>query len=450
MIPSRARLTGWKFGPISAAADMVSTRGAAIEQAGHDIESSCEALPAVRAWDGPSHAAATSAFGRARGQTGDIGKLADRLVDSLTQGYWTLTSAKDKLLGKVAEIEGGGLFLIHDHWAITLRPMPMTRARAKELFAQRDSLQEQLNPLVTAMGQADDSVSESVQRAARVAGFEMRSSSIPQVTPWLLKPEDDVPDPSTLPGQLYQRSVSEADASVTVAETTTGVDSDGQEFTTLIMQDGSRVVRTEIGQSRGVIWTEDRYDPRGELVWSTSATDWLNGRTMVSTRYADRTLVSVLHGEDGRIISGEVLPKGQHDDARPLDSAFFSHPALTTVGGGLAGAEQISDNALKKELPTLTKNEFQNLKAGTKFGGYGLGIGIALYDVATAGEPEEKCQAAISGLASAVGGTALGAAGGLVPIPVVDVAAAGAGTVAGAWLFGFLGSELGRAVCYDE
>ncbi|MBM7278313.1 hypothetical protein JTZ10_11125 [Gordonia rubripertincta] len=381
MIPSRARLTGWKFGPISAAADMVSTRGAAIEQAGHDIESSCEALPALRAWDGPSHAAATSAFGRARGQTGDIGKLADRLVDSLTQGYWTLTSAKDKLLGKVAEIEGGGLFLIHDHWAITLRPMPMTRARAKELFAQRDSLQEQLNPLVTAMGQADDSVSESVQRAARVAGFEMRSSSIPQVTPWLMKPEDDVPDPSTLPGQLYQRSVSEADASVTVAETTTGVDSDGQEFTTLIMQDGSRVVRTEIGQSR---------------------------------------------------------------------SAFFSHPALTTVGGGLAGAEQISDNALKKELPTLTKNEFQNLKAGTKFGGYGLGIGIALYDVATAGEPEEKCQAAISGLASAVGGTALGAAGGLVPIPVVDVAAAGAGTVAGAWLFGFLGSELGRAVCYDE
>ncbi|WP_239582116.1 hypothetical protein [Gordonia rubripertincta] len=374
-------MTGWKFGPISAAADMVSTRGAAIEQAGHDIESSCEALPALRAWDGPSHAAATSAFGRARGQTGDIGKLADRLVDSLTQGYWTLTSAKDKLLGKVAEIEGGGLFLIHDHWAITLRPMPMTRARAKELFAQRDSLQEQLNPLVTAMGQADDSVSESVQRAARVAGFEMRSSSIPQVTPWLMKPEDDVPDPSTLPGQLYQRSVSEADASVTVAETTTGVDSDGQEFTTLIMQDGSRVVRTEIGQSR---------------------------------------------------------------------SAFFSHPALTTVGGGLAGAEQISDNALKKELPTLTKNEFQNLKAGTKFGGYGLGIGIALYDVATAGEPEEKCQAAISGLASAVGGTALGAAGGLVPIPVVDVAAAGAGTVAGAWLFGFLGSELGRAVCYDE
>ena len=197
MIPSRARLTGWKFGPISAAADMVSTRGAAIEQAGHDIERSCEALPAVRAWDGPSHAAATSAFGRARGQTGDIGKLADRLVDSLTQGYWTLTSAKDKLLGKVAEIEGGGLFLIHDHWAIPLRPMPMTRARAKELFAQRDSLQEQLNPLVTAMGQADDSVSESVQRAARVAGFEMRSSSIPQVTPWLVKPEDDVPDPST-------------------------------------------------------------------------------------------------------------------------------------------------------------------------------------------------------------------------------------------------------------
>lgn len=333
--------------------------------------------------------------------------------------------------------------------AITLRPMPMTRARAQALFAQRDSLQEQLNPLVTAMGQADDSVSEILQNAVSAAGFEMRSSSIPQVTPWLIKPEDDVPDPTTLPGKLYQRSISEADASVTVAEKITGINSDGQEFTTLIMQDGSRVVRAEIGQSRGVLWTEERYDPRGELVWSTSATDWLDGRTMVSTRYADRTLVSVLYDEDGRAISGEVLPNGESDDGQPLDSTFFSHPALATVGRVLAGAEEHSDNALKKELPTLTKNQFQNVKAGAKFGGYGLGVGIALYDVATVDEPEEKCQAAISGLASAVGGTALGAAGGLVPIPVVDVAAAGAGTVAGSWLFGFLGSELGRAVCYD-
>ncbi|GAA10536.1 hypothetical protein GOALK_002_00010 [Gordonia alkanivorans NBRC 16433] len=367
----------------------------------------------------------------------------------MTQGYWTLTSAEDKLMGKVAEVEGSKLFLVHDHWAITLRPMPMTRVRAKELFAERDNLQEQLNPLVTAMGQADDSVSESLQSAAHSAGFEMRSSSIPQVAPWLMEPEDDVPDPATLPGKLYQRSVSEADASVTVAETTTGVDSDGQEFTTLIMQDGSRVVRTEIGQSRGVLWTEERYDPRGELVWSTSATDWLNGRTMVSTRYADKTLVSVLYGEDGRAISGEVLANGVSEEAQPLDSSFFSHPALTTVGGVLAGADEHSDNALKKELPTLSKNQFQNIKAGAKFGGYGLGVGLALYDVATVDEPDQKCQAAISGLASAVGGTALGAAGGMVPIPVVDVAAAGLGTVAGSWLFGFLGSELGRAVCYD-
>ncbi len=191
-----------------------------------------------------------------------------------------------------------------------------------------------------------------------------------------MKPEDDVPDPATLPGKLYQRSISEADASVTVAEKITGINSDGQEFTTLIMQDGSRVVRAEIGQSRGVLWTEERYDPRGELVWSTSATDWLDGRTMVSTRYADRTLVSVLYDEDGRAISGEVLPNGESDDGQPLDSTFFSHPALATVGGVLAGAEEHSDNALKKELPPhLTKNQFQNVKAGAKFGGYGLGGG---------------------------------------------------------------------------
>ncbi|MCK8615884.1 hypothetical protein [Gordonia sp. C13] len=352
-------------------------------------------------------------------------------------------------MGKVAEIEGSKLFLVHDHWAITLCPMPMSRARAQELMAQRDTLQEQLNPLVTAMGQADDSVSDSLQSAARGVGFEMRASSIPQVTPWLMEPEDDVPDPATLPGQLYQRSVSGADAAVTVAETIAGTDPDGHEFTTLIMQDGSKVVRTEIGQSRGVLWMEERYDPRGELVWSTSATDWLNGRTMVSTRYADKTLVSVLYGEDGRAISGKVLPNGKSEDAQPLDSTFFSHPALTTVGGMLAGAEEHSDNALKNDLPTLPKNQFQNIKAGAKFGGYGLGVGLALYDVATADEPEDKCRAAISGLASAAGGTALGAAGGLVPIPVVDVAAAGLGTIAGSWMFGFLGSELGKAVCYD-
>ncbi|WP_072688423.1 hypothetical protein [Rhodococcus marinonascens] len=129
----------------------------------------------------------------------------------------------------------------------------------------------------------------------------------------------------------------------------------------------------------------------------------------------------------------------------PADSALFFHPALTTAGGVLSGIETRAGSILERGLPTLTSNIVSNLHYGAKFGGLAVAIGTALHDVYTADSPEAQCQAGIAGTA---GGWAGGVVGALVPIPYVDVLAAGAGAAGGSRVSGWWGSKIGETVCY--
>lgn len=64
----------------------------------------------------------------------------------MTQGYWSLDVARTKLIDTVAKIESEP-FIVHDSWAITLRPEPMSAAEADKRINRRDTLQADLNPL---------------------------------------------------------------------------------------------------------------------------------------------------------------------------------------------------------------------------------------------------------------------------------------------------------------
>lgn len=453
MIPSRSRLNGWNFDGILSGATTVKNRGEAVETAASQINTRCAQLPALRGWDGTAHTAASQAYERAKRKSIVVGDLADGLSAAMTQGYWNLTTAKKNIVDKAAEIESGN-FNVGDSWVVTIKPIEMTVGEARAALERRNQLQVELNLMVVAMGAADDSTSNALLAAAKAQGFVMEQPDFAQMMiatlNGLVKPDDDVPNPLTFIGARDQRAIADADAALTVASEESGTNADGEPTKTVHMQDGSTKVFTETETAGGKPMTSEQdYDPTGKLVVTTNTFPWgESGATMTSIRYAqDQTLVELVTYPNGQT-SGTIYPQGKADQAIPADSQFFSHPALTSLGGVLSATETYGDDALAKSLPTLTKNSFENLHAGAKYGGLGLATGIALYDVATADSPGDKCRAAISGAMSVAGGWGGGALGAAVPVPGLDVVTAGAGGAGGSWLFGWVGSEIGKAVCY--
>ncbi|MCR5979786.1 hypothetical protein GDN83_18930 [Gordonia jinghuaiqii] len=401
--------------------------GPAIETAGVGVARRCEQLPALKAWDGLGHTAANEAFGRAKDNAVVIGDLAEGMSSTLTQGYWTLTTAKSNLMGKVGAIESES-FLVHDSWAITIKPVEMTQEEADELIRRRDELQVELNPFVTAMGAADDSVARTVTAAAEAAGYVPPVLGAPQLLAGLGPPKDDVPDPSTPLGLLHQRSISEADAAVTVASRAEGVNAKGEPTVNLLMQDGSKKVITESSTYAGSYYeremmVEEVFDPTGKLVSTTRAYELDLGNKVTSITYADQTRLEVVTGADG-YRRATVYPQGKAPVEIPPDSPFFTHPVLTSAGGLIAGVEAQSGNMLQKSVPTLTNSTLDDVRYGTKYGGLALAAGVALYDVVAADGGDARCQAAVAGLGSVLGGAGGGAAGAAIPVPGLNVAAA--------------------------
>lgn len=437
MIPSRTRLSRWNFAPITTAAATITTRGNTIETTATDIEGHCGRMPALREWSGSAHDAANSAFRRSKTSAVVISDLSDTLSRTLTAGYWTLSTAKRNVMGKVTEIEGNRL-VVQDIWAITLKPEPMSQSDAKALIALRDSYQLELSPLVTAMGRADDSVATSLAAAAATAGFQMPNDlTMLAVRP----PADDVPDPSSIQGALALKLIANADAAATVTETTKGKDAQGRTVVTVYMQDGSRIVRTDLSMQS---FDEVRYDSNGQKVTTTSVLITDRGRHQNTTFHTDGTRVETSVYFDGTT-RGVLFPQGDRSNPQKLEPEFFAHPTATALGGGLSAADTAADNMTKK-FPT--DKLFSNIRGGAKFGGIGLATAVALYDVSTAETPGQKCQAAISGIMSVAGGYGGGVAGGAIPVPGLNVVAAGVGSIAGSWLAGYVGSQIGKAVCY--
>lgn len=453
MIPSRSRLAGWAFGQILSGAESTRIRGENIETAGSGIQRRCEELPTLNAWEGRSHSAAVGAFGRANGRAVVVGNLADGLASAMTEGYWSLSAAKRKLTSQTDAIEEGP-FSVHDKWVVTIKPAEMTQEQANALMARRDALQAELNPLVTEMGNADLTTAQTLLNAAVTEGFTMERSTwtaqIVDTLNGLAPPTDDVPNPMTWVGLRTQRAIADADAAVTIASTETGVNGKGEPTKTVYMQDGSKRVFTETSfgphYDRTAVTRQEDFDPSGQLVSTTETSPWGDDGAMQTTiRFAkDQTLISIITSPDGRS-TATVYPEGKSDRAIPADSQLLSHPALTSMGGVMSGVETHAARVLEKPLPTLTTNTYQNLHAGMKFGGLALASGIALYDVATADNPQDKCRAAIAGAASVAGGWGAGA---LMASSGVGAVATGAVAAGGSWVFGWIGSEVGKAVCY--
>ncbi|RDI35730.1 hypothetical protein DEU38_101208 [Rhodococcus sp. AG1013] len=188
---------------------------------------------------------------------------------------------------------------------------------------------------------------------------------------------------------------------------------------------------------------QEDYDPDGTRVPTTKTYEMDSGSKVTSITYADQTRIETTEYTNGEMRT-RIYPEGKEPQELPPDSEFFTHPALTTAGGALSAVESQTGSAVKNAIPHVVSDTVENLHYGAKYGGPALAVGTALWDVYAADSPEAKCQAAIAGAAGTAGGWAGGAGLGAAFGP----AGAAVGGVGGAWLFGWLGSELGKAVCY--
>jgi hypothetical protein len=209
------------------------------------------------------------------------------------------------------------------------------------------------------------------------------------------------------------------------------------------MMDGSRHEIYAWGQIVPAV-EDEYYDEDGRMVSSTFSQDQLDGVKYTSIKFADGTEVTMTRTADGKCTGGVTTAAGDHG---LLPDEFFSHPALTTVGGALTGLEEQADRG----IPMLTPESVEGLGAAGKYGGPTLGVATALYDTVTAKTFHDGCVAAFSGgtgiAGGYVGGTLASAGVTALGNPELAPVFAMGGDMLGGWTFGYVGGIIGNIVC---
>lgn len=333
-------------------------------------------------------------------------------------------------------------------WVVLIKPARVSAEKAASLQAQAQAEQAEINRLLVAVGDADNGTAAKVQAAAKDFGFALPGPGDPRSldpNSGLAKPADDVPNPMSLEGLIQQGIVRDNDMAQTVRESREWTTEDGQVRKTLLMMDGSRHEIYEWNETLPCV-EDTYYDKRGKEVSSTFSQDKTkyDGTKYTSITFADGTEVTMTRTADGKCTGGVTAADGRHG---VLPDEFFSHPALTTVGGALTGLEEQA----KRGIPMLSPASVENLGKIGKYGGPTLGVATALYDTVTAKTYQDACVAAISGTAAVAGGYASGtlAAGVATGLGIPEFApfAAAGGDVFGGWTFGYVGGIIGNIVC---
>ena len=447
MLPTRSRLESWNPDSVGPQACALSDAGLAVYNAVRNLDDGCDRMSEARSWDGPAHTAASEMFHRATVASSDFSHCTEGVAAALSKGAVAISAARTALLDHADDVDRGELS-VTDMWVVLIKPARVSADKAASLQAQAKAEQAEINRLLTALGAADNSTAAQVQDAAEDFGYSLPDpGDLASLFPGLgiAPPADEVPNPTTMVGLVQQSVVRDGDMAQTVRESKEWVTEDGQVRTTLLMMDGSRHEIYEWNETLPCV-EDTYYDKSGQEISSTFSQDKTNydGTKFTSIRFANGTEITMTRTADGKCTGGVTTADGRHG---VLPDEFFSHPALTTVGGALTGLEEQA----KRGIPMLSAQSVENLGKVGKYGGPTLGVAMALYETVTAKTFEDACVAAISGGAGMAGGYATGAAFGAgiaaLGAPQVAPAAAVVGDIAGGWTFGYVGGIIGNIVC---
>ncbi|BBX20212.1 hypothetical protein CRI77_04410 [Mycolicibacterium duvalii] len=440
MLPTRSRLQSWNPESLVPAAAAIQAAGAAVYQAVRDLDDRIDRMPRTGGWEGAAHRAAAGMFSRATDRSSAFKTYAEAVASALSDGSGAISTARTAALAMAAQIDSGPLN-VTDQWVVLIDPAGMSAERVAELEILAQIAQGELNPLVIAVDQADDTTSMKI--VTTVAEEGINSDLAGPVAPGPA-PVDEVPSPATAEGEQFQEVARAEDMATTVREITDTEDLTGNRVTTYTMMDGSTQVATEYidqglpsqqvyppGTTR-VLHT----DKHGNWISDTMTTPLDDGGVKTSVHWSDGTTVTMSETADGVRTGSCITADGRES---PLPDEFFTDPFPTLVGGALSGLETKAGQG----IPALTAAELDKVKTGAKWGGPAIGVATMAYNMVSAETLHDACVAGVSGVYSTVGGIATAAAGGALFGPV----GAFVGSLGGSWAFGYVGSVVGEVLC---
>lgn len=449
MLPSRPRLERWNPDSLAHTGQGVTDGGKAVDHAVATINANVKTMPETKAWSGDAHSAATSMFGRAEDRTGAFADYTSALGAAMQQGAHRVGAARSALLDKADEIDLTGQLYVSDQWVILIRGASLTLVETATLERRAQAEQVAVNNLLLKVGDADDGTAAELAAVAKPQGFVGPDPTSPvNLLPGIQRPSDEVPNPASTTGLMQQAMLRDTDMAQTIREITSETVYDpetGKEIamvTTVFMQDGSRHERRVNAiaafSDREPSVIETHFDMDGNPISETRSTqfkEWatgsLAGAKVTTVRMADQTTVTLIERPGGGSPSITVhTPDGRPGDV-PLN--LLNHPILSSTSAGLSG---VSEQAARG-IPFLTDEVSEHVRVGAKYGGPGVSVATALWDLAVADSGFERCVAGAEGVASVTAGTVAGfgtsGMGPWVAIPVALVASGG-GQALGNWI----------------
>jgi uncharacterized protein YukE len=453
MLPSRPTLRGWNPDALAASAAAMSAAADTVADAVNGIDRACAEMPETEAWSGRSQEAASAMFGRAGRDAETVRGYAKAVASALDSGSSVIGQARAALLAKADQVDAGPLS-VSDQWVVLIDPVKMSADDLAELEKLAAADQAEINTLLTTVGDADEDTASSVTAAGSRFGFvEAKPSNDPFSIPaGPSRPRDEVPNPQDPVGLMDQQALRNGDMAITVREVVESENSDGEEVTTVIMQDGSRQVIT---RKDPFFWVDrqdfvsvEQVDKDGnEIARSSSWHDLGNDCDYTSITWPDGSNFSMTMDPTGYRTAGFTTAGGRHQ-AVPVE--LIDNMSLG-AGSALSGLEKHIVNG--SGLPMLTAESVDNIGKTAKYGGPALGLATTVFDMVMAESGRDACIAAFGGGGGGLGGWALaeaGAAAGAAIVPAAPVLVptlAAGGALVGGWGFAELGKKIGEVVC---
>lgn len=444
MLPSRTRLQSWNPESLLSAASTIDAAGDTIYQSVSRLDDRIDAMPESRTWKGAAHDAATEMFRRATKRSSSFKTYAEAFADALRSGSSAIGKARTELLARADDIDAGPL-RVTDQWVVMIDPAEMSEEEAAQLQKQASEMQTEINELLLAVGEADDWT--ALQLIAAGAGKGAAFANLAYSAPSIVEPapRDEVPDPSTEDGKLFQEIARAQDMATTIREVSETTDRYGNAVTTFHMVDGSEHIRTDwIDQGL----PSQQIHPAGtiQILHVDKNKNWISdttsmpredGGNLTTVSWADGTTIAISQNPDGTR-TGSCTTK---TDYAILPDSFFHDSVPNLASAALSGLEVQAG----KGINGLSAPALDGLKAGAKFGGPAMGVAHTVFSTFSADTVYERCVALWSGGVSTVGGVATTIAVGAIP-GVGPIAAMGANTVGG-FAFGYVGKLVGNVMC---
>ena len=177
MLPSRSRLQSWNPESLLPAASTIRSAGLSIYNAVVDLDDRIDGMPESRGWAGEAHKAAADMFDSATERSSAFKNYAETFAGALESGSASIGKARTELLATADEIDSGPLN-VTDQWVVLIDPAGMSAEKAAELQKEAEAAQAEINALLHAVGEADDSASIQLLVARALHGCRVQESRV--------------------------------------------------------------------------------------------------------------------------------------------------------------------------------------------------------------------------------------------------------------------------------